>query len=211
MTDTDIYKEFGNPQMGKTKYISGGGGSGVKPKELVLPMRFGKPQLDEIRIIDFGEAMSTSDQRNELCTPLAYRAPECLIDGRVGPKADVFAFACTVFEFFSNSELLPGDGTNDANEYVAEMVAVLPEKFPTAWWAKWRKKEGFGDYFYHEGGRYEFLEDEWPHPLKERLPSMRHGLSESDLAGLEKLLTKCLKFEPQNRPNTKDLIEFCGF
>lgn len=54
----------------------------------------------QIKIIDFGESSFSNEERKNLNTPLSFRAPESYFSESIGPPADIWAFACTIFEVF---------------------------------------------------------------------------------------------------------------
>ena len=56
----------------------------------------------EVRIIDFGEASPVSESHTKLRIPMSYCAPAALFDEDATRQADVWAFACAVFELFGS-------------------------------------------------------------------------------------------------------------
>ena len=180
----------------------------------------------QIRIIDFGEASFSSEDRKKLHTPMPFRAPESFFGENVGTPADIWAFACTIFDLFGKAALFEAF-MPDKDRIIAEMVSTLGP-LPERWWEKWENR---GIYFSRDGARrmdsvmYDFQE---PKPLALRIREIRpdggggdggHGedhsegattehLSNEDLAGLQRLLATTLKYCPAERATAEDVVNF---
>ena len=167
-----------------------------------------------ISLLDFGEASFASALRHKWHAPLLLQAPEALLGESVGQPADVWAFACTVFELFSNSPLFRGfmPSRDDVLSEIVDTMGPLPEQ----WWKKW----GLRGEYYEEDGRKktEDLTEEYQEvkPLATRIrrmrsspPAARQGeqLSEEDVAGLQQLLRQCLKYKPEDRSTMEDILD----
>ena len=105
-----IKTEFGEPEIEPVIRHDAKPVGPEAPKYTVLPAYFWSLGIEnitqEVRIIDFGEASLGSQYRTKLCTPLAYRAPESLFEEPITTKADVWSFACIVFDMFGVAPLL---------------------------------------------------------------------------------------------------------
>ncbi|KAI9703361.1 MAG: hypothetical protein M1836_007929 [Candelina mexicana] len=167
----------------------------------------------DISILDFGEASFASESRRQWHTPILLQAPEALLGEPVGQPTDIWAFACTIFAIFNNKSLFEGFMPN-ADDVLSEIVDTLG-RLPNHWWRKWEQR---GE-FYEEDGRKKTdgLVEEYREvkPLAVRLRRMRSSppaakeaeqLSEEDLAGLQQLMERCLRYKPEDRATAEDIL-----
>lgn len=101
----EIHEQFGVPEKQPIRRLNGEPIGREAPPYTVLPAYFWRLGMDnitqEIRIIDFGEASSSSEPRFKLNIPMSFCPPGALFGEDVAKQADVWSFACTVFELFS--------------------------------------------------------------------------------------------------------------
>lgn len=170
--------------------------------------------VGEISILDFGEASFTSEPRQHWNTPLALQAPEALLGEPVGQPAEIWAFACTIYDLFNNKSLFEC-GMPTADDILSEIVDTLG-RLPSRWWGKWEQR---GDYYEEDGTKkIEELTEEYQEikPLALRLRRMRSSppaareieqLSEEDIVGLQGLLERCFRYEPAERATMKEVLD----
>ncbi len=104
----------------------------------------------KICLSNFGESFDVRDPPEDLGIPQEYRAPEYVLDKRLGPESDIWALGCTLFEIRTGRRLFARDGIgtieDDPDEHLARMAEVLG-KFPEPWWSTtWEaRRHWFGD------------------------------------------------------------------
>lgn len=121
------------------------------PRYLVFPIDAHEinPRLvtDKIYLIDFGEAYATTtgDLPENLGIPMPYRSPELILDKAVGTGCDLWALACTLYEFRTGDELF-NCVEHDPEEFLYQMVMLLGI-FPEPWWSTtWKdRRDTFED------------------------------------------------------------------
>lgn len=108
-TVNEIHDQFGEPDKWPVRRFNGEPIGPEAPPYTVISAYFWRLGMEnitkEVRIIDFGEASSISEPRTKLHIPMSFCAPPALFDEDVTRLADVWAFACTVFELFGSSSL----------------------------------------------------------------------------------------------------------
>ena len=134
-----VYDSFGEPSKEMVSRLDNEPLGPEVPSYAVQSAYFRSPDLEALRthikIIDFGEASLSSETRKNLHTPMSFRAPESFFGEEIGLPADVWAFACTVFDFFGRFPLFEAFRPNKDNIFF-EVVDVLG-KLPDRWWQKW--------------------------------------------------------------------------
>ncbi|KAL8938123.1 MAG: hypothetical protein Q9216_004062 [Gyalolechia sp. 2 TL-2023] len=211
-----VYERLGSPiKQAVVRFDARALGPEVPPYA-VLPADLLQLEIfpgDSLSILDFGGASFTSESRTQWHTPLRLQAPEALLGESVGQPADVWAFACTVFELFDNKSLFRGSMPN-ADDILFEIVDALG-RFPDDWWAKWKYRWEF----YEDDGTKKTadLTEDYQNTksLAVRINRMRSSppaarkaerLDEEDLAGLQQLLTECLRYNPAERVTAQDIL-----
>ncbi|KAL9026838.1 MAG: hypothetical protein Q9196_004555 [Gyalolechia fulgens] len=166
-----------------------------------------------LSILDFGEASLISESRTRWHTALPLQAPEALLGEPVGQPADIWAFACTVFELFDNKSLFRCSMPS-ADDILFEVVDSLG-RLPDHWWTKWKYR---GECYEDDGTKkVENLTEEYleRRPLAMRVNQMRSSppaarsaeqLSDDDLAGLQQLLARCLRYKPEERVTAQEIL-----
>lgn len=88
----------------------------------------------QIKIIDFGEPSSRVEARKTLHTPMILQAPEAFFDEGIGLPADIWAFACTVFDIFGKRSLF--------ETFMLDKDSALG-MLPNRWWEKWGNRSRY--------------------------------------------------------------------
>jgi len=181
----------------------------------------------KIKIIDFGEASFSVEQRTELGTPDSFRPPELFFDENITLPADIWAMACIIFEAFGKRPLFehPPIFRASKEEVLSEMVDVLG-MLPEKWWRKWENRSR---YFDSDGTWTPYMSFRGdPRPLPERLLQMRNSriwrghfiipdtkgavkqdpeqMNREDAVGLMKLLMSMLEYEPSKRATAEEVV-----
>ncbi|KAL8836102.1 MAG: hypothetical protein Q9170_003050 [Blastenia crenularia] len=185
----------------------------VLPANLLELERLPGGKLSKLSILDFGEASFASESRTRWHTPLPSQAPEALLGEPVGQPADIWAFACTVFEMFNNETLFQGFMPN-ADDILFEIVDALG-RLPDQWWKQWKYR---GERYEEDGTKKtEDLTDDYIEVrslavriarIRSSPPAARNAeqLSQEDLEGLQQLLMKCLRYRPEERVTAQDIL-----
>ena len=117
------------------------------PRYLIKPVDFSRMNKaflkDEIYLMDFGVSYTIPSPPQRLSLPRSYRAPEAILDGKIGIPCDLWALACTLFEIRTGSKLINASPPDDIDEYLARMVTLLGP-FPEPWWTTiWKTRREF--------------------------------------------------------------------
>lgn len=170
----------------------------------------------QIKIIDFGEASFSTEKRRELNTPMLLQPPETFFAENIGLPADIWAFACAIFDIFGKRTLFEAFMPHP-DDVLVEMISTLG-MLPDRWWNKWENR----NQYFHSNGVLNtdnklYFHDE-PRPLSLRVERMRlnlrapmkkvpEQLNAEDSAGLLNLLTSMLKYEPSKRATVEEVVK----
>ena len=213
-----VYEHCGVPETQEIIRYDGKPLGPEVPPYAVFPTIFHGSEnlpLGEISILDFGEAsFATTEPRTKWHTLIQLQAPEALLGEPVCHSADIWAFACTVFALFDNASLFRGYMPN-SDEVLSEIIDALgpPSK---RWWEKWEQRV---HYFEKDGtkkrenltGSYREVK-----PLAARIRGMRsrppaareaEQVDEEEMAELQKLLERCLRYEPEGKGDCRRYLE----
>ena len=133
----DINRQLDSPVKDKVFRFSGGKPGLSAPEYVVQPTSFSsvasKYISEEILLIDLGEAFLESSVPPEgVGTPVSYRSPELMLEGKASSWSDVWALSCTMFEMRSGFPLFESF-VGSASEVLQEMVRILGTP-PKPWW-----------------------------------------------------------------------------
>ena len=211
-----VYEHCGVPETQEIIRYDGKPLGPEVPPYAVFPTIFhgsGNLRLSEISILDFGEASFATEPRPKWHTPILLQAPEALLGEPVGQSADIWAFACTVFALFNNASLFRGYMPN-SDEVLSEIIDALGPP-PKRYWEKWEQRV----YYFEEDGtkKTENLTESYREvkPLVARIRSMRsrppaareaEQVDEEEMAELQKLLERCLRYEPEERATAEEIL-----
>lgn len=178
-----------------------------------------KPEMytDDICIIDFGESYQAAHPPALLGIPNQYRSPELFFDKKAGIPSDLWAFACTVYEIVSGLCLFrdfDGDG-----EETMQSWAELLGRMPDPWWAAWEARGFYYDEtckpIVNSNGEPQAHEETLERLLSEATWTQVHRtgkehwlkVPEADVAVLSEMLYRILKYDPEERPSMKDIMD----
>ena len=219
-TVEQIYKRFKEPRINSVSRIDDQPLGPEVPPYTVEPTWLWNPRieglLDQVKIIDFGEAFFSEDEGKESHVPMLLQPPESLFQEGIGLPADIWALACTIFEIFGKRSLFEGF-MPDPDSVILEMISTL-EMLPDRWWSKWRNRSL---YMLEDGTRKAdsiTSPSGEPRPLALRVKKMRlnrneqlaeasEQLNAEDSAGLHKLLASMLRYEPSERATAEEVVK----
>nr|CAD7258532.1 unnamed protein product [Timema shepardi] len=162
----------------------------VKPENVLVS------RLGVIKLCDFGFARllaTPGETYTDYVATRWYRAPELLVgDTKYGREVDIWAIGCLFAEMMSGDPLFPGDSDIDQLFQIIKLLGKLSPRHQTMVarnpMFKGLKKSGSGNEVEEGSARSLFkLFPSWPHVALD-------------------LLTLCLKLDPNQRPNSGELM-----
>lgn len=208
------------------------------PQYVVHPVDFTKLGsdfvTDQASVIDFGESFQSSEPPEDLGTPQAYRSPELVLEKRAGIASDIWALGCTLFEIRTGRKLF-ATFDDDADDHIF-VIALLLGKLPEPWWDEWEaRKDCFEDEADPEGRVITTSNVAKPRPsdlpwvvqdprsLEEILapglwylnrdgePLANRNISKDERDVFSDLLSKVLRYRPEERLGTSGILEHPWF
>ena len=189
------------------------------PTQLVAPIanvRFTNPTFlqEDILLIDFGQAfpLPSPPTDYEPATAPEYMSPEAHFEGRIGPPADVWGLACTIFQIRAGSPLFeaPLGGMDGILKRIVETLGKMPDP----WWGAFTNRH----IWFNEDGNPKDSGDAKKMSIKQKLRSIgsqdlsrairddgpmaeRPGtrLDDVEIEVLGDLLEKMVRYQPQDR------------
>ncbi|KAL9044827.1 MAG: hypothetical protein Q9214_002063 [Letrouitia sp. 1 TL-2023] len=176
---------------------------------------------DQILIIDFGSAFFLHKSPISVATPLTFKAPESLFDGKLTSALDIWSLGCNLFELCSGYCLLKMmfEPNADVRKDMVSMLGKPPERM----WQAWSDREKY----FEPDGTPKALGDRQiavkVYTLADRVKdianlqqpgsvgyfsqeSQRLTAPEFNLDHLEDLLVKMLVYEAENRLSIDDAL-----
>jgi serine/threonine protein kinase len=208
------------------------------PRYLVYPVEWDDVDIAYIlktaKIIDFGECFDIAKPPEDVGTPGCYRAPELLLERKVGIPSDLWALACTLFEIRTGRKLFEAFFDED-DDNLGDMCDVLG-RLPEPWWSTtWEARRQFFKDETDEHGRVVSVHElktsvhddskrdyviisSGPSEARSLVDKIGHGMMYmegsfyKDIADEEKpvfadLLGKLLAFTPENRISAQAALE----
>ena len=135
-----LYQQVGSPVRDEVFKSSGQKPDLSAPEYLVEPASFSRVDLEyiseEVLLIDLGEAFpELSPPANGVGTPVSYCSPELILERKASRTSDIWALACTIFEFRSGYPLFESF-VGSSTEILEEIVRILglpPESSHFLW------------------------------------------------------------------------------
>ena len=204
-TTDEVYKKFGEPQKVPNERVDNGPLGPEVPlysiyrANMVIPAH--QVKCNKIRISDFGEAFLSDNPPKTLHTRMLWLPPENFFHEKIGPAADIWTLAVTIYEILGERPLFEMFYPNE-DELLGEMVSTLG-KLPN----RWRHQRQNRPYYFLEDGSSS--PESSGHisvstrPLIQRLWDMARGetpeqceLSREEMESLKELLAATFRYEP---------------
>ena len=99
LSEEEFLQKLKKPETGAVRRKTGKPLEPSIPEYLVRPACFSVDlhlPLPPVKIIDFGESFLTAHPPDQLHTPLAVRAPECIFQDRLDHRVDLWSMGCMV-------------------------------------------------------------------------------------------------------------------
>ena len=133
----DVHRQLNSPVTDALFKFSGGKPGISAPEYVVQPTSFSSVALryisEEVLLIDLGEAfLECYPPPKGVGTPVSYRSPELILEGKASSWSDVWALSCTMFEMRSGFPLFESF-VGSPSEVFQEMVRILGTP-PSLYW-----------------------------------------------------------------------------
>lgn len=197
--------------------------------------------IESILIIDFGQSFFLDNPPPDgVGTPWRYRAPEAIFDLKASVYSDVWALACTIFEIRAGERLFEVffPDRDDALLEIVQLLGKLPERWWHAWEGrltyfdedgnpkqKWENDRPLAsldplmDLVKDIGGEDDNDDDDnctgsgsaQARESDNASSTGRGKISTEEVASLYDLLSKMLKYAPEERITAEDASEHAWF
>ncbi|KAG2502244.1 hypothetical protein HYH03_000730 [Edaphochlamys debaryana] len=180
--------------------------SGAGPNQLVIT----RPGLTDeqlrtaaCKVVDFGNACWTYKQFTSDVQTRQYRCPEVILGAKYLTPADMWSFACVVFELVTGDLLFDprsGDKWDRDEDHLAlfiELLGRMPRKV-------FEKGKHARDYF-NRNGELRHIKKLRFWPL-DRVLVEKYKLSEEEAAGLTSFMLPMLRFVPEDRATAAEML-----
>ena len=168
----------------------------------------------QIKIMDFGEASFSNEERVKSNTPMLVRPPEAFFNENIGMPADIWAFTSAIFDLFGKRTLFESF-ISDKDSILLEMIETLG-MLPVRWWSRWETRR---QYLLNDGAwnpKTMILEEKFK-PLALRIQRIRltrkdcidegsEQLEGEALVGLHNLCS-LLRYELSQRLTIKEVLK----
>lgn len=169
------------------------------------------PGLDSnvnVKICDMGNACWFHHHFSTEIQTRQYRSPEVILGLNYGSSADIWSFACMIFELITGDFLFEprkGDTYSKNDDHMAQIIELLgkmPKKFAIA--GRYSKK------YFHKNGQLRRIKGLQFWPLKNVLME-KYRFKEHEAQGINDFLLPMLTYEPEKRATAKEMLEHDWF
>ncbi|KAG7661027.1 uncharacterized protein J8A68_005399 [[Candida] subhashii] len=178
-------------------------GNGLIPNPEPTNADINEDELISVKIADLGNACWTNHHFTDEIQTRQYRSPEVLIGYHWGASADIWSFACLVFELLTGDYLFdPRDGktyTKD-DDHIAQIIELIGP-FP-----RFMMNESYyaRDFFNPRGELYRIAKLK-PWALKDVLKE-KYKFSNDDALEIADFLSPMLKIVPEERADAGGML-----
>lgn len=166
-------------------------------------MVINEDELISVKIADLGNACWVHHHFTDEIQTRQYRSPEVLLGYHWGASADLWSFACLIFELLTGDYLFdPRNGksyTKD-DDHIAQIIELIGP-FPRAM----LKESCYAREFFNSKGELSRIAKLKPWSLKDVL-SEKYKFSMSDAIEISDFLTPMLSLQPENRADAGGMI-----
>ncbi|EFJ53238.1 hypothetical protein VOLCADRAFT_78921 [Volvox carteri f. nagariensis] len=155
------------------------------------------------KVVDFGNACWTYKQFTSDVQTRQYRCPEVILGAKYSTPADMWSFACVIFELITGDLLFDprsGDKWDRDEDHLAlfiELLGRMPRKV-------FEKGKYARDYF-NRNGELRHIKKLRFWPL-DRVLVEKYKLSEEEAAGLASFMLPMLRFVPEERATAAEML-----
>ncbi|GLC46377.1 hypothetical protein PLESTB_001768700 [Pleodorina starrii] len=181
-----------------------GAGEGPQPLVITCPgLTDEQLRTAACKVVDFGNACWTYKQFTTDVQTRQYRCPEVILGAKYSTPADMWSFACVVFELVTGDLLFDprsGDKWDRDEDHLAlfiELLGRMPRKV-------YEKGKYSRDYF-NRNGELRHIKKLRFWPL-DRVLVEKYKLSEEEAAGLASFMLPMLRFVPEERATAAEML-----
>jgi len=160
-----------------------------------------------VKIVDMGNACYIDHHFHDFISTRYYRAPEVIMGGTYDEKADIWSFACMIFEMVT-SDILFRPKAKDKNGSKEEDHILLIQSYI----GDCNDKEFLltcnkaGKHFKLQGDKLTLVGKKKPKKCLKNVFFDKYHMKEPESEYLAKMLLRCLTWNPKDRISAKDLL-----
>ena len=187
--------------------MSGAGGSGNGDAAKNANKKARGPKLDEnvqVKICDMGNGCWTYHHFTTEIQTRQYRSPEVIVGGDYNTSADIWSFACTIFEMVTGDFLFEpkkGSGYDKDEDHLAQMMELLGRMPKNMAISGKNSKE-----FFNSVGHLRNIKGLNYWPIKKVLME-KYKIKEAEAQAFADFLTPMLEWEPEKRASAQKMLE----
>jgi serine/threonine-protein kinase SRPK3 len=231
-SNQDTYAILGEPVAGTMERMDKQPLGPCAPAEVVEPIdatkfvEAGLVDWDRVAIVDFGQSYMIKQRPSDYvaATAVNHRAPETMFDHQFTAATDVWSLGCLLFEIRAGFPLFDSWCPSAASVLIimVKMLGRLPDPWWTSFGARSQYFEDNGDLKKPGDARTSIrarlysigTQDSPAHPGKEDGPMFERSgtcLSEEEVVLFEDLLSKMVRFRPDERITMDDVVRHPWF
>ena len=158
-----------------------------------------------IKIVDMGNGCYIDQHYSDIIQTREYRGPEVILDGEYDESADIWSFACMIFELVTGDYLFdPKKGktyskNDDHLAQVSELIGECQDK-------NFLLSCEAAPEFFTKTGKMKRIKKLKSWGIKQILVE-KYRLKDVEAEFLARMLERCLKWNPKERVSAKDLLD----